>query len=126
MEKLVDIKDFVQISDSSFYIFLAIVAFVLLILALLGYKIYRYFAKKSKSEKQIARENLEKLDFKYSKKSAYTISKFAPYLIEDDAQRDTFEKLEKALVKYKYQKDVPSFSAQDRKLFNTLMDLCND
>lgn len=126
MDKLVEIKDFAQISDSSFYIFLAIVASVLLILVFLGYKIYRYFTKRVKSHKQIAKENLENLDFTNSKKSAYTISKFTPYLLEDDGQRDMFKKLEKALIKYKYQKDVPAFLDEDKRLFNTLMDLCND
>lgn len=125
MEKLADIKGFVQIEDVSFYIFLAILAFIVLVLIFVGFKIYDYLKNKGKSKKQIAKENLENLDFKDSKKSAYTISKFAPYLLEDEGQKDMFKKLEKTLIKYKYQKNVPDFSDEDKKVFKTFMDLCN-
>lgn len=125
MDKLVDIKDFAQIPDFSLYMFVGILLFGFLVLVFIGLKIYKYFKVKTKSEKQIAKEMLENLDFSNAKKSAYTISKFAPILVENEASKDLLLKLQPLLAKYKYQKNVPDFSQKDKEKFNTFMKVCN-
>ncbi len=125
MEKLVDIKDFVHVSDNSLYIFLALCIFGLLSLVFVAYKIFYMYKKRGKSQRQKAKEILEKLDFKDAKKSAYTISKYALFVAKDDMQKEFLSELNKELLKYKYQKNVPTFSQKDKEKFKTFMDLCD-
>lgn len=125
MDKLVDIKGFVDIPDASLYIFLAIVIFTILVLIFLGLKIYRYFSNSKKDLKLISREKLTNLDFKNSKDTAYTISKYAPFLVENDAQKEFLDEFLQSLAIYKYQKTVPEFTKEDMEKLKTFMDLCN-
>lgn len=125
MDKLVDIKDFTQVPDVSLYIFLSLTLFVLLVLVFAGLKLYKYLKSKGKSDKEKAKEILQNLDFKNAKLCAYTITKYAPFLVENDASSDMLEELTNSLSKYKYQKNVPEFNQKDKEMFKTFMDLCN-
>ncbi|PID48153.1 MAG: hypothetical protein CR967_01310 [Proteobacteria bacterium] len=125
MEEFVDIKDFVLVDDFSFYWFLALCFFGVLLLFFILYKLFYIFKKRGKSKLAIAKENLQKLDFIDPKKTAYTISKNAPLLAQNDMQKEFLEELNASLSKYKYQKNVPSFSEEDKDRFKTFMDLCD-
>lgn len=125
MDKLKDIKDFVQVPDFSIYIFTAIVIVGFCVLFIVILKIYQFFKKRVKSKAQIAREKLSQIDFKNAKQTAYEISKYAIFLLDNTASQDLYNKLEKALEKYKYKKEVPEFSQEDITLFNSFKDICN-
>ncbi len=125
MEKLVDIKDFVEVVEPSLYIFIALCIVVALVLMFAFYKLFSLFKKRAKSTEVLAKEALQDLDFKDAKKTAYAISKNALVLAKSDMQKEFLDELNQALVKYKYQKNVPSFSDKDKEKFETFMELCD-
>ncbi len=126
MEKLADIKDFTQVSDYSFYLFIFLCLLALLIVGFLVYKIFHFFKHKQKSKREIALEVLKNIDFSNSKKASYAISKYGAYLPQNEAGEEFLQRLNEKLAKYKYQKIVPEFSDEDRKEFKAFMDLCDD
>ena len=105
MDKLRDIKGLIAIDDYSLYIFIATV----ICLFLFFYWFLKFlwkFLKRDTSIK-IAKRELKALDLGDSKKSAYTITKYAPYLKKEE----DFSYLQK----YKYKKESLEFSKEDRE-----------
>ncbi len=125
MEKLIDIKDFTQVDDSSFYLFLALCVLAAFILVFLTFKILKFFKLKAKSKKQKAKEALKNIDFTDSKHTAYKISKFAPFITESEAQKGLLNELLKTLEKYKYQKNVPPFNEDDKLHVKMFLEACD-
>jgi len=115
MEKLRDIKDLMVIEEYSLYIFIAIVLMSLLLLSFIIKKLF--FRKIKKSPMQIAKENLCNLDFLNSKKSAYKLSKYAVFLLEEEE----FKNLEIILFKYKYKKIELEFLKEDLEEIKSLL-----
>ncbi len=124
-EKLVPIKDFVSVSDVSFYIFLAL-ALGLFLLILAG-ALWLVSAIKNRKKTPIykAKKILNELDFKDAKKSSYAISKYGFILAQNDLSKEFLVELNKRLEKYKYQKTVPNMSQEDRAEFVKFMELCD-
>lgn len=125
MDKLIDIKGFVDVPDVSLYLFLAILIFAFLLLIFAGLKAYKYFKTKGKNPKDIAKKKLSNLDFKDAKKAAYAISKYGLDLAQNDNQKEFLDELSRDLAKYKYQKNVPEFADEDKKRLKTFMELCD-
>lgn len=125
MDKLVDIKGFVEVFDISFYLFLGTLTLIFLILIFSSLKIYKYFKTKEQSSTKKAKEKLKNLDFTNPKKAAYTISKYAPILATNELRKDLLSELTQELSKYKYQKNVPNFTTKDREKFNIFLEVCN-
>lgn len=125
MDSLKDIKPLVAIPDYSLYILLLGVGFLLLIAILVVIKIYKRFKHAKKSKKYIANEKLKNIDFSNAKQAAYTITKYAPHLISTKFHQELFEELSNSLSKYKYKKDVPSLSQEDREKFYSFLESCD-
>ncbi len=125
MEKLVDIKDFVEVNDNSIYIFSSLVFFGILIILLIAWKIFLYFKNRKKSQYQIAKEALLNLKFTDSKLTSYKVSKFAPFLVQSEAQRELLKNLLDDLTKYKYKKIVPSMSDEDKNKIKMFLEACD-
>ena len=117
---LKDIKDIVVVPDYSLYILIGIVGLVLLIIVLLLYKYFTRIKKtKQLNAKAIALKKLKALKFtkdntkdntkentnENTKDIAYTFSTDG-YLFVDEKNRKEFERIEQALEKFKYKKDV--------------------
>lgn len=125
MDSLKDIKPLVAIPDYSLYILLLGVGFVLLVTIFVIIKVYKYFKHAKKSKKYIANDKLKNIDFQHSKQAAYTITKYAPYLITTKFHQELFEELSSSLSKYKYKKDVPPISQEDREKFHSFLESCD-
>ncbi len=125
MEKLVDIKDFVKVDDSSLYLFSSLVILGVLVAGFMLWKVISHFKNRKKSQRQIAREALLSLEFTDSKQASYKVSKFAPFLIQNDAQKELLQDLLKELEKYKYQKTVPPMDEQDKNKIKMFMEACD-
>ncbi len=106
LAQLKDIKSVVAVPDSSFYIFVAIVA---TLLALLGYLLYRYFTRvrrtKRATPKELALKRLKEIDFNNTKELAYRLS-VDGYLFVNKDNADEFSAIERALEPYKYKKET--------------------
>jgi hypothetical protein len=126
LSQLKDIKPPVEVPDSSFWFFLAlIITIFLLLLALVYWFKYKRGSKRRKRFDPIleAKEKLKRIDFTDSKMAVYTFDEYLPVLIGDDQEMlKSFENLQKDLEKYKYKKDVPKLSEQDRLNMKKLID----
>ncbi len=100
MDKLKDIKPIVEVNDYSFYIFIAVVLFSILVIAFIIYFIYKKLPKKEKYE----------FDLSDSKKTAY---KLIEIIRDKEGSKEYIDKLHN----YTYKKEVPPF---DETLFNEI------
>lgn len=123
--ELIDIKDYENIVNYNFYIFLIISFLIFIILVILLYKILVKMKNKSKTPKMIAKEKLLSLDYNNSKHVAYAFSENARILIQNEAQEQLFLKIFENLQKYKYKKQVPSLSEDDKNDIKRFMELCH-
>ena len=102
MEELKDIKGLVQVDDYTLYIFILIVIISLIVLYFIIKKIVNH--KRVISPVKVAKKELKNIDLSDSRKASYKLSKYAPFVSEEN-----FEYLEK----YKYKKEVTDFSEED-------------
>ena len=105
MDQLRDIKGLMAIDDYSLYIFIALVI-GLLIFLYMSIKFIVKFLRKNTPIK-IAKKKLQAVDLNDTKQSAYTITKYAPFLNKEE----DFSYLEK----YKYKKESLEFSREDKE-----------
>ncbi len=112
--KLRDIKDIVEIPDSSLFELLSLVGGVvaLLIVGAISFLIYKKFKNRRRKpiKKELALEELKSIDFSNSKESAYKFSRYG-YLWVDEHNKNRFFNIERRflekLINYKGE-DVPS------------------
>jgi len=109
--RLNDIKPLLEIEEYSFYYFLGICFFVLLLACGIVYLIYRYI--KNKNRFNLRKHYLELLncvDLSDTKKASYEIT-FYGALFKDDTPRhqQMYKNLTERLQKYKYKKTVEDF-----------------
>jgi len=108
MIQINDIKPIVEIPDFSIYVYYCIFFFVFLLITMFFFLLYKLFKKKPITQEYQYFESLKNVDFKNTKKTAYTISKFGRLLAKDERQIRLIEELDEALEKYKYKKEVAS------------------
>ena len=106
LAQLKDIKGVVAVPDNSLYIFIAIVASILL---LLGFILYKYLTRMKRSKratpKELALQRLKNLDFADTKEVVYSFS-VDGYRFVNESNKDEFEAIEQALEPYKYKKET--------------------
>ena len=102
MDKLKDIKPIVEVSDTSFYLFLIVMILCLVVIAFLVYKFIKWYKN---------RKEIYYFDLNNPKETAYTLIK----LIRD--KEDAKEYIDK-LHNYTYKKEVPPF---DKALFDEIV-----
>jgi hypothetical protein len=114
MENLKDIKGLLEISDYSLYI---LISLCLLFFALLVFVILKFLKrKKVVTPLQAMKNKLKTLDLNDSKKTAYIVSK-AIQLSASEQYKDLQVKMEK----YKYKKEVASFSKEEKELLDAFV-----
>jgi len=124
MEELRDIRGLEEIPDISFYLFLLMVGFGLLVLSGLLVMIYKHFSGKKKdlTRKEVLKR-LKDIDFEDSKEAAYKITKYARYLVEDERSQKMFLQLEEKLTKYKYIQNPPPFDEDTIGQYNLFLEV---
>ncbi|WP_345977330.1 hypothetical protein [Sulfurimonas sp. HSL3-7] len=111
MEELRDIKGLVEVTDYSLYYFIGAVTMTLILLAVLGVILYKYFTRKEPlTQQKVAIALLEKFEFGDAKQSAYDFTHLANYAV-NEAQRKELEQILEALEPYKFKKEVPELDA---------------
>lgn len=105
MDQLRDIKGLMVIEDYSLYIFIALVIGIMILIYLFIRFLVNFLRKNTPTK--IAKKKLKALDLSDTKQSAYTVTKYGPYLI----QEEDFSYLEK----YKYKKENLEFLQEDKE-----------
>jgi len=121
MKELRDIKEIVEVSDSSLLLFVLTVIVAVLLISIL---VYFLTAKRRKrrakpTPEALAKAALRKIDYTNAKEAAYCFSENA-YRFVTDENRELYQKIDKALMPYKYKKEVPALdtpTAADIKQF---------
>jgi len=115
MEKLKDIKDIVEVHEYSFYIFMGLTVFIIILLSL-GIYLFKNRRRRRKKPtlKQIALEKLKNLDYSNTKETVYGFEENSLLFINED-NKDEFESIKKELEIYKYKKDIPPLDSSVEK-----------
>ncbi len=116
MEGLRDIKDVVEIHEYSLWIFLSLVAAVLLATWILYY-FYKNRRKRRKkpTKRELALKRLKEIDFDDTKGAVYTFSVDGDIFLNEE-NRDKFKEIENILQRYKYQKDAPKLQKSEKEM----------
>jgi len=124
MDKLRDIKELEPIGDISFYLFIAMILFVLLII---GSLIYMFYKRRKDRVENLTRDEVKRrllnVDLSNSKKAAYEITKYGRYLADDERSKKIFSKLEQILERYKFIPKVPEFDDETKRQFNLFLEV---
>ena len=109
-----DIKDIVEVQEYSFYYFLGVSVFSVVMLAALGYLLYKFIQKRNAyNQRKEYYKLLHSIDLNDTKKAAYAITKYGA-LFKDDGERQAgmFENISSRLEQYKYKKSVDAFDKE--------------
>ena len=126
--KLHDIKPIVEVEEYSFYYFLGVSFFLLLLILGVSYLIYMWI--KQRKAFNVRKEHiglLKSLDLNDTKHSAYAITKYGATFKDDSLRhKEMFENLTNRLAAYKYKKEVKEFDKETLgyiKLFEDMIDV---
>ena len=122
MEELKDIKGFVEVPDESFFYFMLTAISIVVLVALLAWLALWLRKPKRKSKrltpKELAKLELQKIDFSDTKEAVYSFSENAQIISpEHPALLDLLPKLET----YKFKKEVPELSSEDIEKMKTVI-----
>ena len=119
IEQLKDIRELEAIPDISFYLFLAtIIAILIIILSILFMILRHYKNKKSEDLHKEVLRRIKSIDFSDSKKAAYKITRYGRFLAKDERSQKLFKQLLEHLEKYKYTPNPPKFDTKDIKYYD--------
>jgi len=113
MEELKDIKDIVEVHEYSFEMLMTLIVVSIILLLILIYFIKnRRRRRKRLSPKAVALQRLKTMNYSDPKEVVYTFSQEG-FLWVNEKNSDVFYAIERALIPYKYKKDIPPL---DKKL----------
>ncbi len=122
MEELKDIKGLVEVPDSSFADLMMLMgAGVMVILLLVAIMLW---LKKPKRRRQratpaeIAKAQLQAINFEDTKESVYAFSEATQIL---DPEHQGIKQLLEQLEQYKYQREIPPLSEEDKKTMKKII-----
>lgn len=107
MEELRDIKDIVEVHEYSFETLMALIFLTIILLLLIVYFVKnRRRRRKRLSPKAVALQKLKAINYSEPKEVVYCFSEEG-FLWTDEKNSDEFNAIEKALIPYKYKKEIP-------------------
>jgi cytochrome c biogenesis protein ResB len=125
MQELRDIRALEPIHDISFYLFIALILFVVLIIGSLIYLLYRKKRKRKKEEllREEVLKRLHEIDLDDSKKAAYEMSRYGRFLAQDDRSKKILSQLEERLQAYKFIPNPPALSQEAINYYNLFLEV---
>ena len=115
MMQLKDIKPLVEIPDYSYYLYLGFIIVATTAAAVGVYWLIKLFSRKKMNKKEEIKKRLRMLDLNDAKRTAYEVTKYGKYLVNDHSRAKLYEDLVRKLTKYKYKKEVPPLSDELKK-----------
>jgi hypothetical protein len=126
-EQLRDIKPLLEIPDSSYYIYWGLILFVgILFLGILFFLIKNFWDKRKVNLAKGYLEEIKKIDWKDTKKSAYDATHYARLLATDERRIELFSQLGPMLEVYKYKKVVNEVDQETKNKFNLYVQVANE
>ena len=119
--KIHDIKDIIKIPDNSIFIYYGLIFVALLLTLIIIIFIIKYFKNKKVNQRKIYFDILKNIEFKDSKKDAYTITKYIRILARSQREKILANELINELEEYKYKKTVPNINTDIKNKLNTLL-----
>jgi len=121
--KIHDIKDIVKIPDNSIFIYFALILLSIILALSIIILIIKYFKNKKENKRKIYFNILKDIEFKDSKKDAYTITKYLRLLVLEDREKRLVNELINDLEIYKYKKEVSNINTNTKNKLTTLLDI---
>jgi len=126
VDGLRDIRPLVDIPDLSFYLYLAVVTVVTLLVVVFLYWIIRLVGRKRITREKEILTHLRSLDRRDSKRVAYEITLKGRYLVKDSATLKIYEELLRRLAPYKYRKEVPPIDEETNRYIDLFLKMRDD
>ena len=126
--ELRDIKPLLEIPDSSYYIFLALVFIgVGVVLIIIGLLIKTFWKKRKVDIQKVYFEQFKNLDWNDAKTSAYEATKLGRLLTKDnDRAKEIYGQFVPMLEAYKYKKEVPTLNEQTLNQYHLLVHVIDE
>ncbi len=126
--ELRDIKPLLEIPDSSYYLFLALVALAVILLVIVVWFLVKKFWKKKKVDMQkVYFEQFKNLEWTNVKQSAYEATELGRKLtLNNERAREIYAQLVPMLESYKYRKEVPMLDEETLKQYNLLVHIIDE
>jgi len=122
LKELRDIKPLVEIPDSSFYIYSALIGLAIFIGVVLLYMLIRKILEmRNQNIRKLYIANLNAIDFKDSKKSAYEATHYGRLVAQSEREKEIYSQLLPHLEQYKYRKVVGTIDSDTQKQFNLFL-----
>jgi len=127
-DELRDIKPLLEIPDSSYYIYIALIALgVLLILGIVFFVVKKFWDNRKVNMNRVYLERLKNVDWSDSKQASYEVTFFGRSLLDVDARvEEIYNQLLPMLEAYKYRKEVPSIDDETMKQYNLLVHVIDE
>ena len=126
-DELRDIKPLLEIPDSSYYIYLALMGVLaLLVLAILYFVVKKFLLNRKESQAQKYLQQLKKVDWSDAKSSAYLVTYLGRKLANDERTKEIYSQMLPLLEKYKYRAEVPSVDDETLKQYELLVHVLDE
>jgi len=125
--ELRDIKPLLEIPDSSYYLFLALILVgVVVLFALLTFLFKKFWINRKVNMKKVYLEALKNLDWSETKKSAYLATELGRKLATEERTKEIYNQLLPLLEAYKYKKEVPMIDDETLRQYNLLVHVLDE
>lgn len=126
--ELRDIKPLLEIPDSSYYLFLGLIALAgVLVLLIIWFLVKKFWKKRKVDRQKVYFEQFKNLDWTKVKQSAYEATELGRKLtLENERAKEIYSQLVPMLEAYKYRKEVPSLDDETRKQYNLLVHIIDE
>lgn len=122
LSKLHDIKELEKIPDYSIFILIFLVFLGILFCLLVLFFLIKFIKNKKNTPRKKYLKILKEIDFDDSKKSAYTLSKYARLLAINDREKKLANELIEELEKFKYKKNVGKIDNHIKAKYSIFME----
>ncbi|CAA6817037.1 MAG: Unknown protein [uncultured Sulfurovum sp.] len=126
--ELRDIKPLLEIPDSSYTIFLGLIALALILLvAVIWFLVKKFWKKKKINMQKVYFEQFKNLDWRDVKQSAYEATELGRKLtLDNERAKEIYTQLVPMLESYKYRKEVPTVDEQTLQQYNLLVHIIDE
>ena len=125
--ELRDIKPLLEIPDNSYYFYIGVLSFLVILLFILIFIVVKKFIlnRKETLHKRYLRA-LKNIDWNDAKKSAYLATKLGRVLAVEDRQKDIYWQFVRVVERYKYKKEVPAVDEETLQKYNLLVHILDE
>ena len=126
-DELRDIKPLLEIQDTSYYIYLAIVVVLAISgLSIIYFLVKRFILNRKESQEQKYFKRLKSIDWSDAKSSAYLVTYLGRKLAKDKRAKEIYSQILPMLEKYKYRAQVPPVDDETLRQYELLVHVLDE